>query len=51
MFLTNGSRHSNGHLDAVEKLEQEVNNLKTELQKSQEAVEKLQDREKQLLER
>lgn len=51
VFLTNGSRHSNGHLDAVEKLEQEVNNLKAELQKSQEAVEKLQDREKQLLDR
>ncbi|XP_062584720.1 uncharacterized protein LOC134246375 isoform X2 [Saccostrea cucullata] len=51
VFLTNGSRHSNGHTDTVEKLEQEVKALKSELQKSQEAIKKLQERERQLLER
>ena len=51
VFLTNGSRHSNGHTETVEKLEHEIQNLKAELLKSQEAVRKLKEREKQLQER
>lgn len=51
VFLTNGSRHSNGHTETVEKLEHEIQNLKAELLKSQEAVMKLKEREKQLQER
>ncbi|XP_048746568.1 uncharacterized protein LOC125659071 isoform X1 [Ostrea edulis] len=51
VFLTNGSRYSNGHTETIEKLKEEVHTLRSELQKSQEAIKNLQEREKQLQEK